>query len=338
MPEGVVPPAEGAAPAGAALRRTRRWPVPTAAAAATAGVLAAKTAEPHLPGAADYIGSLGIVPPWAAWAGAATGLVVALAATAELPGRAARPVLLSLGRAACVLLLWSAVGIVFDVFRAFFRVTGIPAGDFATVDWPGFLTRAAAFTATLLLARSTLALRRRTGEGCDLCGLRPGERDRPAGRLGYTAFGLAFVYPGVKYYWWAGGGIGRPGRYTEGFPVMETMLLVGGGVLSLALVSSWGLVHPSWVPFLAGRRVPRRLLLFCGWGLSAALLLQGLIPVFASVNHLLGGPDLPFDSGSANSWVILAVYGGWALFGLALLGATLAYGRRTRAVCRLCGE
>ncbi|MET9663512.1 hypothetical protein, partial [Streptomyces sp. NPDC006510] len=25
----------------------------------------------------------------------------------------------------------------------------------------------------------------------------------------------------------------------------------------------------------------------------------------AGVNHLFGGPDLPFDSGSANSWVIL---------------------------------
>ncbi|MGW2181174.1 hypothetical protein ACWCXX_24370 [Streptomyces sp. NPDC001732] len=333
MPEGVVPPAAGAVPETAVLRRARLWPVPTAA----AGVLAAKAAEPHLPGAADYIGSLGIVPSWAAWAGAVASLVTALATTAEHPGRGARPALLFLGWTACVLLLWSSVGIVFDAFRSFFRVTGIPAGDFATVDLPGFLTRAVALAATLLLARSVLAFQRRTGEGCELCGLRPGERDRPAARLGYTAFGLAFVYPAVKYYWWAGGGIGRPGHYTEGFPVMETVLLVGGGALSLALVGPWGRVRPPRGPFPARRRVPRMLLLLCGWGLSAALLLQGLIPVFASVNHLLGGPDLPFDPGSANSWVILVVYGGWALFGLALLGATRAYRRRSRAGCRLCG-
>ncbi|MFF9572708.1 hypothetical protein [Streptomyces sp. NPDC014685] len=334
MPEGVIPLTERTAPPTAAPRRTRLWPV----LAAAAGVLATKALEPHLPGAADYISSLGIVPSWAAWAGAAAGIVAALAASSERAGKGARPVLLFVGWTSCVLLLWSAVGIIFDAFRSFFWVTGIPAGDFATVDWPGFLTRAVAFAATLLLARSTLAFQRRTGEGCDLCGLGPGERDRPADWLGYTAFGLAFIYPGVKYYWWAGGGIGRPEPYPEGFPVMETMLLVGGGVLSLALVSSWGRVYPFWVPFLARRRVPRMLLVSCGWGLSAALLLQGLIPVFASVNHLLGGPELPFDSGSANSWVILAVYGGWALFGLALLGATRTYQRRTRAVCRLCGE
>ncbi|MET9662101.1 hypothetical protein [Streptomyces sp. NPDC006510] len=335
MPEGVIPLTERAAPQAAAPRRARLWPV----LATLAGVLVTKAAEPHLPGAADYISSLGIVPSWAAWAGAVTGVAAVLAAASERAVRGpARSALLFTGWVACVLLLWSAVGIIFDAFRSFFWVTGIPAGDFATVDWPGFLTRAVAFAATLLLARATLAFQRRTGDGCDLCGLRPGERDRPAAWLGYTAFALAFVYPAVKYYWWAGGGIGRPDNYTEGFPVMETMLLVGGGVLSLALVSSWGLVYPFWVPFLARRRVPRMLLVSCGWGLSAALLLQGLIPVFASVNHLFGGPDLPFDSGSANSWVILAVYGGWALFGLALLGATRTYQRRTRAVCRLCGD
>ncbi|MFE7338101.1 hypothetical protein [Streptomyces griseus] len=336
MPEGVVPLTEKPAPAAAAaVRPVRPWPVLVTLLAA----LAAAAAEPHLPGAADYIRSLGIVPSWALWAGAAVGVVAVLASAARSTAHgAARTAVLVLGWTGTVLLLWSAVGIVFDGFRAFFRVTGIPAGDFAIVDWPGFLSRAVAFAATVLLARSTLAFQRRTGTGCDRCGLLPGEREKSSPWLGYAAFALAFVYPAVKYYWWAGGGIGRPDDYPEGFPVMETMLLVGGGVLSLALVSSWGLIYPSWVPFLARRTVPRMLLVACGWGLSAALLLQGLIPVFAAINHLLGGPELPFDAGSANSWVILAVYGGWSLFGAALLGATRDYQRRTRAVCAQCGH
>jgi hypothetical protein len=103
----------------------------------------------------------------------------------------------------------------------------------------------------------------------------------------------------------------------------------------LALVRPWGRVYPSWVPFLAGRRVDRRICVAAGWALSSCLTLQGLIPLFAALDHLLGGPALPFDAGSANSWAILVVYGGWALFGLTLAGATQ---QQTRPECVLCGN
>lgn len=125
MPEGVVPLTEKPAPApAAAVRPVRPWPVLVTLLAA----LAAAAAEPHLPGAADYIKSLGIVPSWALWAGAAVGVVAVLASAARTTAHgAARTAVLVLGWTGTVLLLWSAVGIVFDGFRAFFRVTGIPA-------------------------------------------------------------------------------------------------------------------------------------------------------------------------------------------------------------------
>ncbi|MFD0147973.1 hypothetical protein ACWGQ4_03650 [Streptomyces sp. NPDC055721] len=309
-------------------------------AAVSAVTVVALVVQPYLPGAQDYISGKGIVPPWAPWTGAALCLVVAVIGIRDrLPTvrGGSRRVVLWAGWTACTLLSWAAVGLVFDVFRAFFWVTGIPAGDFATVDWPGFLTRVSAFASTVLLGRELLNFRRATGEGCEACGHTPHGSTRPTAWLGYTAAGSATVYPAVKYYWWAGGSFGRPGEYLEGFPVLETALLVGGVVLALALVRPWGRVYPSWVPFLAGRQVERRICVVAGWGLAALLSLQGLIPLFAALNHLLGGPPLPFTSGSANSWVITVVYGGWALFGLALAGATLAYQQQTRPECALCG-
>lgn len=53
--------------------------------------------------------------------------------------------------------------------------------------------------------------------------------------------------------------------------------------------------------------------------------MQGMIPVVGAINHPLSGQPMPFDATSANSWVILIVYGGWAMFGITFLGATYAY-------------
>lgn len=43
-------------------------------------------------------------------------------------------------------------------------------------------------------------------------------------------------------------------------------------LLSLALIQPWGLVFPRWVPWFAGRRVSRRLLVVSGYGVPALLL------------------------------------------------------------------
>jgi hypothetical protein len=309
--------------------RTRKPWLPLVA---TVAMVVARWAEPHLPGAQDYISSKGIVPSWETWVAAAVGIVAALALLAT----SGRRLVSSFGWLAVVLLLWAAVGIVFDAFRAFFWVTGIPAGDFALVDWPGFLTRTVAFVATISLARATLSYQRASRGSCMRCGRIDGVQAANKPWLGYLACVLSVVYPGVKYYWWLGGSFGRPPVYTEGFPVLETALLIGGAVLSLALVRPWGRIWPRWVLGLAGRRVPRGLPIAAGWGLSAALLLQGLIPVFATINHLFGGPALPFDTNSPNSWLILVVYGSWALFGAALLGATITYQGVTKPRCPRC--
>lgn len=291
----------------------------------TAATLAACAVQPYLSGGRDYISSLGIVPDRLPLAAGALGLGAALAIARGL-GR--RPVVVVVGWIASVLLLWTAVGVVFDGFRAFFWATGIPAGDFAQVDWPGFLTRAVAFAATVALARTVLAYQRVTGAGCDRCGRTADAEAWQAAWPGYAACAPACVYPAVKLYWWLGGGFGRSADFHEaGAPVMSVLLLAGSVLVALALVRPWGRRLPRWMPLLAGG------------SLASVHLLQGLIPVFAGVNRLFGGPELPFGSEDDNNFlVITAVYGSWSLFGLSLAGAVLAYGRRTRTECAQCGS
>ena len=55
----------------------------------------------------------------------------------------------------------------------------------------------------------------------------------------------------------------------------EVGFLLAGVLLPLALVHSWGRIWPGWVPLLAGRRIPRAVLL-----LPAAVFSVGLIVYF----------------------------------------------------------
>ncbi|NUR92803.1 MAG: hypothetical protein HOY71_52770 [Nonomuraea sp.] len=203
-----------------------------------------------------------------------------------------------------ILLLWSAGGLVLDAFRAFFAVTGIPAGDFALVDWPGMALRA------LSLAGCALVLAR----------ILPRIRVPDGVWLGYTAFGIGFVYPMAKLYWSLGGTLLLPPGYAEGLPYGELVMLVVGAAGSLALVQPWG------------RGLPRRLVLAGGWTGTAMLTTMGAMSVFGTLAQLLGlteGP-VPLSDPSAVVTVSL-VYGSWLLFGLAVGGATLAYQRATRS-------
>ncbi|MFI6799964.1 hypothetical protein [Streptosporangium canum] len=214
-----------------------------------------------------------------------------------------RPV--AVGWLSSVLLLWSAGGLVLDCFRAFFVVTGIPAGEFARVDGPGMAGRALSLAATGLVG--ALVLRRTR---------------LPSGPwLGYTAFALGFVYPTVKLYWSLGGSFLRPADYSEGFPYGESIMLAVGAVGSLALVQAWG------------RRLPRRLVLFGGWTGAAMLSTMGSMSVFGTLSQLMGVTDGPVPLGDASAVVMVScVYGSWLLFGLAVAGATLAYQRQTAGV------
>ncbi|MFF5078535.1 hypothetical protein ACFY36_15905 [Actinoplanes sp. NPDC000266] len=95
-------------------------------------------------------------------------------------------------------------------------------------------------------------------------------------------------------------------------------------ILALALIRPWGLVFPRWVPGLAGRRVPRPLLLVPGYALVVALsayLMWAAVLAVAQWN----APEAIFSP-----WT--GVYGipQFAVWIGALAVATRSYDRRTR--------
>ncbi|MEU8816824.1 hypothetical protein [Actinoplanes sp. NPDC048796] len=99
-------------------------------------------------------------------------------------------------------------------------------------------------------------------------------------------------------------------------------------VLALALIRPWGLVFPGWVPGLAGRRVPRGLLLVPGYGLVVAL---SAYLAFATVLAFVqwDAPEAIFSP-----WT--GVYGilHFTVWIVALAVATRSYERHTRGVSR----
>ncbi|MFG1869205.1 hypothetical protein [Micromonospora arborensis] len=100
-------------------------------------------------------------------------------------------------------------------------------------------------------------------------------------------------------------------------------LAVLPAVLSLALVRPWGLVFPRWVPMLAGRRVPRRLLVIPGYAVPTLLLLYSLYAVVLTIVQF-GSPEAIFSP-----WT--GVYGiiQFIPWWLGLFLATRSYAART---------
>lgn len=276
--------------------------------AAGAVALIVHALQPWLPGAHDYIDRLHITPSWVPWTGPLMGVLIG----GLMASRQSTKIVVGSAWLAAFLLLWSGAGLMFDVFRAFFWLTAIPAGDFAQVDLPGGLSRLTATGALAVLIVATVGY----------WGLSQRERSQRTNQrfapwfFGYAAAGLALVYPLIKFYWFFGGRFGRPSPYVEGAPLAEAIVLVGGVALALALVRPWLVL-------------PRRLLLAAGWGAAGMLLLQGSLPLFALVNYLLGGPVPPHGTDSANTIIIGVVYGSWMLMGVALGLATVSYQRRS---------
>ncbi|MCK2240701.1 MULTISPECIES: hypothetical protein [unclassified Crossiella] len=266
-------------------------PLTRPALAALALALTGSLLRPLLPGSQSY--QQVFVPGWLVPAAAALGALALFGRFRTLTGALS-----------CVLLLWAGSGLPLDGFRMFFWATGIPAGDFALVDWPGVLSRGTALLAlgTLLLA----LLRTRRTE--------PGDQRR----LGHAALALAMPYPALKLYWSLGGTLALPADGTNTVPLGEVLAFAAAAALGHALVQPWG------------HRLPRPLLLLGGALAAATLISQGSMPIFAALSTALGGPALPFDTGSPAALIVLAVYLSWVLLGVVLGAATLGFTDRTR--------
>ncbi|WP_255258146.1 hypothetical protein [Bacillus sp. AFS018417] len=237
---------------------------------------------------------------------------------------------------ACFMLVWSSGGIVFDILRTA-AVLGIP-GLPPVVDWPGFATRTISLIAAILLAAATLSFQRISRGACTVCGQGPSVKTQPD-RIwfGYAAFVLSFPYPLLKLYWSFGGTLGGGQNFSQHSAYGEMLVFGACALLCLALVQKWGRIFPKWVPFVAGKKVPRFILITGGWVAASMTVSMGFLAILGSLLEVLGlsnGP-MSFDD---EGLLVSIVYGGWLLLGIAITGATWNYQKQTRGKCVKCGK
>ncbi len=200
--------------------------------------------------------------------------------------------------AGLLLMVWAANGLLLDLLRV---VGLIPLG----VDWPGFVTRALALAAVVVLAR--LVLDRRDEP----------VTSRSATWYGYAAFVLALAYPFFRTVWVFGGTLGltRPGAAGQG---IEEWLACTPWLLAAAL-SLLLITKPRWIP--------RRLLLTAGYGAAAVVATFGPAAFWSVITALATGRSLNLNG--IESWVPCLFYGSWFLWGIAAAAATRSYQVRT---------
>ncbi|MFI8527256.1 hypothetical protein ACIGB8_22560 [Promicromonospora sukumoe] len=248
---------------------------------------------------ADY--SAIFPPPWFGLIGA--GL---LGAAVLLGSVSPRRLAQTAAWLASLVLLGASGGVVLDGFRAFFAVTGIPAGDFSEVDVAGAIARASALGASfsaVLLARR-IRMEARLG--------RSTVSDRSRRIVGLLGVLLCVPYPLLKLVWWLQG---EDGAFAVGFPGMELVLFTVAAAVLIALTfkRTPGAAH-----------VP---LLIAGWGGGFTLLSMGALMVFGLLAQMTGLAASPLAFGDpARITLVTAVYGTWLLLGVALAAATVLYG------------
>jgi hypothetical protein len=202
-----------------------------------------------------------------------------------------------------------------------------------------FVNRAACLAGGILLGATAVAYRRRWRSGCLFCG-RSGVTVRLAQPPWWAWCAAYLAVAGFLVRLGAQVAIGFDTYLPKAAAaaiVFEGGFVLTGTVLPLALVYSWGHVLPGWVPLLAGRRLPRWLLL------APALAIAGAMTVYFGFTLLLlaaatlngtwavmaGSLPLAFF------WVAVPAYEVW---GLGLGAAALAYHQVTRPPCKACGR
>ena len=198
-----------------------------------------------------------------------------------------------------------------------------------------FLGRAACLVGAVVIARTTLRARRRLRDACPRCGRREAGAGRAtaprwatvAGYLTVAAWATRVIAEIITWRLPATPATPAGAASVTAFAVGMTL---AGTLLPLALVYRWGRVWPRWVRPLAGRRVPRGLVLG-----PALFVSGGLTAIFGPelVEMLLRPPSSFGGFGVVFLWVAMTSYTAW---GLALGVAAVSYFRRTRPACPTC--
>ncbi|WP_422735397.1 hypothetical protein ACN263_17495 [Micromonospora sp. WMMD729] len=197
-------------------------------------------------------------------------------------------------------------------------------------DPVAFASRLGCAIGAALLGLAVFDYQRRTRGDCPACcrTIRPGRRrSSPAPWARWAAY---LAVAGLVTRFAAQAVVGLDGLGQDASVIgLEIGLVLAGVLLPLALVRPWGETWPGWVPLLAGRTIPRRLLLVPGFGLGTAI-----VAYFGmGMAQVASGSASEFSD--AFLWVAMSAY---CLLGLGLLVASSDYHLRTRPACRACGR
>ncbi|MDL4776974.1 hypothetical protein QP090_32870 [Actinomadura xylanilytica] len=294
----------------------------------------------HAPGDLSPVGTdLVVLDGWDSVGLCALALPVIIALGSgralSLDGTARRTLLVAAGGVAIAFAACAAL-LLLDVIGAILPGLGI---EFYPI---GALSRSACLASGVLVALAARDYRRRTRAGCGACGgaAAPGPLDRTP-RWAYAAAYFAVAGCLVRIAAQAAVGFGQnPMSSGVSAVLFEVGFVLGGSVLPLALVHSWGRTWPRWTPRAAGRRIPRRLVLWPGAGISGALVLYfGLMLLQMFWERLNGRNPFPATGGldlpETFFWFAVPGYFAW---GAGMAVAAVAYARRTRTACRTCGH
>jgi hypothetical protein len=225
--------------------------------------------------------------------------------------------------AACAVLLVDVVGLLLPGSGVLFH-----AG--------AFLSRLGALLVAMALGATVLAAHRGGRDRCLACGRDP-DGTVPSAQPPRAAFVAAYlvvlactvrVAAQIVADLAAGSSTLFHGSPVAG-AVFASGAVLAGTLLPLALVHSWGRVWPGWVRPLAGRRVPRWLLLAPGGFLGV-----GMTVYFATSLTLLLSRPAGDDYPAAFYWVTMPAYFVW---GVGLCVVVASYWVSTRPPCRICG-
>ncbi|WP_242910496.1 hypothetical protein [Actinomadura terrae] len=268
---------------------------------------------------------------------AALVLAVFLAPGAGRLPRVPRRMLLVAASAVAVALVASGALLLLDV------IGGVLPGLGIRLYPLGALSRAACVGGGLMVGAVARSYARRTRSGCGSCG-RAATAPGPLARTPAWAYWAAYLGVAgclVRIAAQAAVGFGdSPMSSGPSALLFEAGFVLGGTLLPLSLVHRFGRVWPRWVPGLAGRGVPRRLVLWPGTAISGGIVVYFGLMLLQMVWERLHGrnpfpPEGGLDLPEAFFWVAVPAY---ALWGAGMAVAALAYARRTRSACRACGH
>jgi len=261
------------------------------------------------------------------WGVALCGAAALLAAAMLRPGRrGAVPVLVGAGIVA-VALVAASVMLVLDLVGTVFPGMGIDRYPL------GAVSRVACASGGVLLALAARSFRQRSGirlRGLDRLQAAMAPLDRTP-RWAYVAAYVSMA--GCLTRIGAQAVVGFDESPLSGL-AFEGCFVLAGTLLPLALVHSWGRMWPRWVVGLAGRRVPRRLVLWPGAAVAVMIVTYFGVMLGQMVVERLHGrnpfpPDDRMDLPETFFWVAVPAYLVW---GAALGVAAVAYHRRTHSL------